>query len=452
MIGDMSGTDIITCFELPCHAQQSRTWKPDPDPRKNPVLVPVYLVKEMLRQGSFRRDTKFIHPFFVVLDDEQVRDQSKIYAAVVERLERWTQHSRDLYRWESMDEGGTSPMLDVIPSATETEENGEISFQEEVHEERDIVDEHPFVLQEELDEHVSGSVKRLGPKPDLFEMHINSSYEKYGIGQSKWTDNEIWKTWEERSKADENDSHPQLLFSGDVLYCEWEINLRSYFFGDNPIRFEHPRVGQSMWEEFIHPEFKDMLEASLGRAKKNISLDDCLREFTKEEQLGEEDLWYCPQCKKHQQATKKFDLWTIPDILVVHLKRFSNNRSLRDKIDAFVDFPIEGLDLESFCGEREVAKRLALQGEDLDELSLTNIDEPLVYDLFAVDEHIGGLGGGHYYAYAQNHLDGKWYHFEDSHVMPAEATDAVVRLSYSFRFLLVFLTKFLERECISPLL
>ena len=83
---------------------------------------------------------------------------------------------------------------------------------------------------------------------------------------------------------------------------------------------------------------------------------------------------------------------------------------------------------------------------------MTNIDEPLVYDLFAVDEHIGGLGGGHYYAYAQNHLDGKWYHFEDSHVMPAEATDAVVRLSYSFRFLLVFLTKFLERECISPLL
>lgn len=35
---------------------------------------------------------------------------------------------------------------------------------------------------------------------------------------------------------------------------------------------------------------------------------------------------YCPSCKKHQQATKKFDLWSLPKILVVHLKRFSYNR------------------------------------------------------------------------------------------------------------------------------
>lgn len=35
---------------------------------------------------------------------------------------------------------------------------------------------------------------------------------------------------------------------------------------------------------------------------------------------------YCPSCEKHQQATKKFDLWNLPKILVVHLKRFSYNR------------------------------------------------------------------------------------------------------------------------------
>ena len=37
---------------------------------------------------------------------------------------------------------------------------------------------------------------------------------------------------------------------------------------------------------------------------------------------------YCPSCKKHQQATKKFDLWKLPKILVIHLKRFSYNRWL----------------------------------------------------------------------------------------------------------------------------
>lgn len=49
---------------------------------------------------------------------------------------------------------------------------------------------------------------------------------------------------------------------------------------------------------------------------------------------------YCPTCKKHQQATKKFDLWSLPRILVVHLKRFSYNRCWRDKLDTVVDFPI----------------------------------------------------------------------------------------------------------------
>lgn len=51
-------------------------------------------------------------------------------------------------------------------------------------------------------------------------------------------------------------------------------------------------------------------------------------------------LRYCPNCKKHQQATKKFDLWSLPRILVVHLKRFSYSRYWRDKLDTVVEFPI----------------------------------------------------------------------------------------------------------------
>lgn len=40
-------------------------------------------------------------------------------------------------------------------------------------------------------------------------------------------------------------------------------------------------------------------------------------------QLGSEDAWLCPRCKKLQQGTvKKLSLWTLPEVLVVHLKRF----------------------------------------------------------------------------------------------------------------------------------
>lgn len=112
----------------------------------------------------------------------------------------------------------------------------------------------------------------------------------------------------------------------------------------------------------------------------------------------------------------------------MHLKRFSNNRSLRDKIDTLVDFPLSDLDLTSMIGERQVAKRLIEKGEDVEALGLRDVNEPLVYDLYAVDEHIGGLGGGHYRAYSYNHTDGKWYHFDDSYVTEARATSSVVSL------------------------
>ena len=49
---------------------------------------------------------------------------------------------------------------------------------------------------------------------------------------------------------------------------------------------------------------------------------------------------YCPKCKKHQPATKTVEFWTLPDVLVVHLKRFSGGRMMRDKIDDIVDFPL----------------------------------------------------------------------------------------------------------------
>ena len=44
---------------------------------------------------------------------------------------------------------------------------------------------------------------------------------------------------------------------------------------------------------------------------------------------------------------------------------------------------------------------------------VTASDEP-VYELYAVSNHYGGLGGGHYTAYAKN--NGKWYEFNDSSV------------------------------------
>ena len=95
-----------------------------------------------------------------------------------------------------------------------------------------------------------------------------------------------------------------------------------------------------------------------------------------------------------------------------------------------VDFPVEGLDLSQMVMERKVAHRLAAAGEDGKVLGLHDVEEPLLYDLYAVDEHLGGLGGGHYRAFAYNEGDDKWHHFDDSYVSASQPTSAVVRITF----------------------
>ncbi|KAM8866954.1 ubiquitin carboxyl-terminal hydrolase 4 isoform 1-T1 [Synchiropus picturatus] len=146
------------------------------------------------------------------------------------------------------------------------------------------------------------------------------------------------------------------------------------------------------------------------KKKGTVALRECIELFTTMETLGEYDPWYCPTCKKHQQATKKFDLWSLPRILVVHLKRFSYNRCWRDKLDTVVDFPIRDLDMSEFVCDPKA--------------------EPYIYDLVAVSNHYGGLGGGHYTAYGKNKVDGQWYYFDDSCVTSSSEDQIVTKAAY----------------------
>jgi hypothetical protein len=133
-------------------------------------------------------------------------------------------------------------------------------------------------------------------------------------------------------------------------------------------------------------------------------------------------------------------------VLVVHLKRFSNSRSLRDKIDAMVEFPVEGLDLSRRVGERQFGVEFEKETGSLEGTGLEHVTaEPVIYDLFAVDEHMGGLGGGHYRAYALNQEDEQWYHFDDSHVSKASPEDAVVSVGRCVHVMANHLTHFIGR-------
>jgi ubiquitin carboxyl-terminal hydrolase 8 len=118
------------------------------------------------------------------------------------------------------------------------------------------------------------------------------------------------------------------------------------------------------------------------------------------------------------------------------LKRFHYAGPWRDKLNTFVDFPMQNLDLTSY----------ALAGQN----SQSEKSEKYLYDLYGVTNHFGTLSGGHCSfrprrmligidtACIHNNLRGKWYSFDDSRVSPCDDTSVVViplssTKAYSYR-------------------
>ncbi|XP_038137311.1 ubiquitin carboxyl-terminal hydrolase 19 isoform X3 [Cyprinodon tularosa] len=153
----------------------------------------------------------------------------------------------------------------------------------------------------------------------------------------------------------------------------------------------------------------------------HFTLEQCLNLFTKPEVLAPEEAWYCPKCQQHREASKQLLLWRLPNVLIIQLKRFSFRSFIwRDKINDMVDFPIRNLDLSKFCiGQKD------------------EMQQPPIYDLYAVINHYGGMIGGHYTAYARlpsdknsQRSDVGWRLFDDSTVTTVEESQVVTRYAY----------------------
>lgn len=165
----------------------------------------------------------------------------------------------------------------------------------------------------------------------------------------------------------------------------------------------------------VNVKFDPFMYLSLPISDKCNNLDDCLDLFCEEEVLTGDEQWYCPKCKAHVDATKKIDMFMLPPILIIHLKRFKfSSRGTKSKIDRSVRYPLDDWDLSS-------AKKSS------------NGIYPL-YDLYAVSHHEGNVGCGHYTAHAKNRFDGAWYDFNDSRcrrIDPKEGGSSAYCLFYN---------------------
>lgn len=50
--------------------------------------------------------------------------------------------------------------------------------------------------------------------------------------------------------------------------------------------------------------------------------------------------------------------------------------------------------------------------------------------MIGVSNHYGGMGGGHYTAFAKNPILNRWYEFNDTHVSAVNARDVVTEAAY----------------------
>lgn len=141
--------------------------------------------------------------------------------------------------------------------------------------------------------------------------------------------------------------------------------------------------------------FEAFMYLSLPVHDNSKSLDDCLSGYTEEEHMTGANQWYCKDCKKRVDAIKKTDIWVLPPILIIQLKRFKYKKEgdKGSKVTASLNYPVTAWDLS------DVVKS---EGGGITQ-----------FDLYASINHFGNLEEGHYTAYVLNAYDKKWYEFDD---------------------------------------
>ena len=154
------------------------------------------------------------------------------------------------------------------------------------------------------------------------------------------------------------------------------------------------------------PEPYFMINLSLPPSdNKNPSLIDCFDLYVEGELLNGDNAWYNEKTQKKQEIQKKISYWSLPNILVIDIKRF-NARNQKNQI--LVSFPLENLDLTKYVvGYKK---------------------ESYIYDLYGICNHSGGVHGGHYTSYIKTAQE--WVHYNDDQLNKMSADAVITPMAY----------------------
>jgi ubiquitin C-terminal hydrolase len=181
--------------------------------------------------------------------------------------------------------------------------------------------------------------------------------------------------------------------------------------------------------KYISVIFEPFQLLSLPIPDCETSLETCLENYGKEELLDGDNKYRCDECNKKVNAIKKTYIFSLPDYVLIALKRFNNNRTHVTKNRNLVKYPFDNLSFEManspyyICNDK--------------------------YELYGVVQHSGDLRGGHYYSHAKNTLSNRWYKFDDSHVTVIDNDNLEKEIVSEKSYILAYKRKGLETPYIT---
>jgi ubiquitin carboxyl-terminal hydrolase 8 len=137
------------------------------------------------------------------------------------------------------------------------------------------------------------------------------------------------------------------------------------------------------------------LPIHLGLTNKlETTLEKCIQEFEKPEiiPLDPNNSWKCPQCQQRTIVKKTLQIWKLPKILMIQLKRFD---ALSRKMPIEVQFPLKNLKLYDY-GYNKLSEKVN-DSNNSNELNQFNKLFEKKYNLYGMVNHHGNtILGGHY--------------------------------------------------------
>lgn len=165
---------------------------------------------------------------------------------------------------------------------------------------------------------------------------------------------------------------------------------------------------------YCSSQYDPFLYLSVPVEQTMASIADTLERYLEDELLSGDEQWFCSRCKEKVDARKKIELWKLPLVLVLHLKRFKFDRSTATFQKIGVPISVEAnIDLTNYCSSAQ--------------------KQGAVYSPACVANHHGAFGCGHYTATCRvgDTHGGGWYYFDDSNVYSLpDGEDPVGRDAY----------------------